>query len=304
MLERFLQDYHTFPVVLVKGILDGHNGVFLDEGAVDIGELSWSQISLLVVDISGVLVFEVLGIFKNVSDFLQLTKIVLVDVGLPEFRSGNIHGDANLASVASGFNGSDNEVEGVRVDENVGSESTLVTDVGGVLAELLLGQSLEVVVGFGTHSHGFGERSGSVGEEHELLHGELVASMGSAVDDVENWNGEGQFLGVVSSELGRGFKRCEKIMTHLSNVSVEWDFGVSSSGLGDGERNAKNSVGTELFFVVGSIEVQENLVHSSLVGEIEVLADESSGDWAVDVGDGLGNTLAVIFALDCKKFKK
>ena len=92
-------------------------------------------------------------------------------------------------------------------------------------------------------------------------------------------------------------------MTHLSNVSVEWDFGVGSGGLGDGERDAKNSVGTELFFVVGSVEVQENLVHGSLVGEIEVLADESSGDWAVDVGDGIGNTLAVVFALDCKKFE-
>ena len=147
---------------------------------------------------------------ENLSEFSQLTKIVLVDVGLPEFRSGNIHGDANLASVASGFDGSDNEVEGVRVDENVGSESTLVTDVGGVLAELLLGQRLEVVVRFGTHSHRFGERSGAVGEEHELLHGELVASMGTAVDDVENWNREGEFLGVVSSELVRGFKRCEK----------------------------------------------------------------------------------------------
>ena len=144
------------------------------------------------------------------SDFSRLTEIVLVNVGLPEFRSGDIHGDANLASVASGLDGSDNEVESVRVDENVGSESTLVTDVGGVLAELLLGQSFEVMVGFGTHSHGFGERSGAVGKEHELLHGELVASMGAAVDDVENGNGEGELLGVVSSKLWREFKRCEK----------------------------------------------------------------------------------------------
>ena len=91
-------------------------------------------------------------------------------------------------------------------------------------------------------------------------------------------------------------------MTHLSNVSIERDLSVSSSGLGNGERNAKNSVGTELFFVVSSIEVEEDLVHGGLIGKIEVLADESSGDWAVDVGYGLGNTLAVVLALDWKKF--
>ena len=38
-------------------------------------------------------------------------------------------------------------------------------------------------------------------EEHEVLHGELVASMRAAVDDIEDRNGKGQFLGVVSSEL-------------------------------------------------------------------------------------------------------
>ena len=63
------------------------------------------------------------------------------------------------------------------------------------------------MVGFGTHSHGFGERSGAVGEEHELLHGEFVASMGAAVDDVENGNGEGEFLGVVSSKLWVGVRK-------------------------------------------------------------------------------------------------
>jgi hypothetical protein len=115
--------------------------------------------------------------------------------------------------------------------------------------------------------------------------------------------GRVNFSELFPASLGEDLKGVKKIMTHLSNVSVEWDFGVSSSGLGDGERNAKNSVGTELFFVFGSIEIQENLVHRSLVGKIEVLADESSGDWAVDVGDGFGNTLAVVFVLDCKKFK-
>ena len=75
--------------------------------------------------------------------------------------------------------------------------------------------------------------------------------------------------------------------SHLGNVSVEWDLGVGSSSLGNGKRNPEDGVGAELFFVGSSVEVQKDLVHSGLVGEVEILADEFGGDGVVDVTDGL-----------------
>lgn len=63
--------------------------------------------------------------------------------------------------------------------------------------------NLQVMVSLGTHAHGLGEALGAEGEEHELLHGELVAGVGTAVDDVENWNGHQHLLSFVASQIGQ-----------------------------------------------------------------------------------------------------
>ena len=46
-------------------------------------------------------------------------------------RSSNVHGDLNLAGVTGSGNGSLEEVESLPGVLNVGSETTLVTDVSG-----------------------------------------------------------------------------------------------------------------------------------------------------------------------------
>lgn len=52
--------------------------------------------------------------------------------------------------------------------------------------------TLEVVVDLGPNAHGFPEGAGSHRQDHELLHGQLVSSMGAPVDHVEGLRqGEG-----------------------------------------------------------------------------------------------------------------
>ena len=51
----------------------------------------------------------------------------------------------------------------------VGGETTLITDGGGVEAVLPLDQGLQVVVDLGAHAHRLTEVGGSGGEDHELL---------------------------------------------------------------------------------------------------------------------------------------
>ena len=62
---------------------------------------------------------------------------------------------------------------------------------------------LQVVVSLGTHAHGLREALGAEGEEHKLLHGELVAGVGTTVDDIENWNGHQHLLSFVASQIGQ-----------------------------------------------------------------------------------------------------
>ena len=70
------------------------------------------------------------------------TEIILLQVILPEFRGGNVHGNTDLASISGFFNGLYTKIEGVRVDENIWCETALITDISSILAKLLLGQSL------------------------------------------------------------------------------------------------------------------------------------------------------------------
>lgn len=73
--------------------------------------------------------------------------------------------------------------------QDVGGEASLVSYISGVLAIFLLNDILQVVVDLGTNAHGLLEAAGSHRQDHELLHGQLVACMGAAVDDVESLKG-------------------------------------------------------------------------------------------------------------------
>lgn len=67
---------------------------------------------------------------------------------------------------------------------------------------------------------------------------------------------------------------------------------LSSTGLSDGKGDAQNSVSAKLALVGSAVERVEELVNLGLVLDIKVLLDQSRANDGVDVGDGLGNTLA------------
>ncbi len=70
--------------------------------------------------------------------------------------------------------------------QDVGGEASLISDISGIFAIFLLDDILQVVVNLSTNTHGLLEVAGTHGQDHELLHGQLVACVGATVDDVES----------------------------------------------------------------------------------------------------------------------
>lgn len=133
------------PVVLSEGVLDGDDGVLGSEGLVEVGKL---------------LVGEPLG---GVGVRVLEVKVVLLGIDLVELAGGNVHGDLDLAGVASLLDGLGDEVKSLLGGLNIRSDTTLVTDVTSGLAVLLLGESLELLVDLSTLAESLGEgRSSAV----------------------------------------------------------------------------------------------------------------------------------------------
>lgn len=118
--------------------------------------------------------------------------------------------------------------------------------------------------------------------DHELLESHAATSVGATVQDVHEGNGQNVGL------LGAG---------QVGDVSVERDTLLSGGGLSNGHGDTEDGVGTELSLVLGSIELVEESIDSGLVLDVDVLLDQSRGDLVVDVGNGLGDTLAAPLAL-------
>lgn len=75
------------------------------------------------------------------------------------------------------------------VFQDVGGKATLIPHIGCILAILLLDDILEVVVDLCPDAHGLLEALGPHGQDHELLHGQLVASVGAPIDHIESLGG-------------------------------------------------------------------------------------------------------------------
>ena len=170
------------PVVLVEGVLNRDDRVFLDVGEVEVGEL------LAREPLAGVGV----GVLE-----VEVVLAVLVELG-----RGNVERDLDLALVAGLLDGLREELERLVGARDVRGEATLVTNVDGcaryqllqprgsthvrTIDTVLLGDDLlESVVGLGTDLHGLGEGSSTGGAKHELLESELVAGVRATIDNVE-----------------------------------------------------------------------------------------------------------------------
>jgi hypothetical protein len=102
--------------------------------------------------------------------------------------------------------------------------------------------------------------------------------VGTTVEDV--LEGDGEDVGL----LGAG---------KVGDVSVKGNTLLGGSGLGNGQGDTEDGVGTEVTLVGGSIELVQELVNLGLVLDIDVLLDDGGANGLVDVLDGLEDTCRV-----------
>ena len=89
--------------------------------------------------------------------------------------------------------------------------------------------SLEVGrAGITTHSHYFAEGSRSCWQNHELLHGQFVSSVGPSIDDIE----------------GRYWKNNLFVSREIRCVPIQRDTLVSRSRFTNSQRHAEYSIGS------------------------------------------------------------
>lgn len=69
--------------------------------------------------------------------------------------------------------------------QDVWSKATFITHIGGILTVFLLNDIFEIVVDLGSDAHGLFEGACANRQDHELLHGKLVARVRAAVDHIE-----------------------------------------------------------------------------------------------------------------------
>merc|ERR1719460_1982203 len=247
----------TLPVVLVKGILDGEDGVVLDEPLVHLSQLVAGD--------------PVLGLALGV---LEVQVVLAV---LAELARRNVHSNEDLAFIPRNLDGFHEELQGLPVVLEVGSKATLVTDGCSVQPVLLVDQLLQVVVQLATHPHRFGEAGCASREDHELLHSELVASVAASVDDVEAGH------------------RHEDVLhpSKVGDVTVERNSLVRCPGLAHGHADAKDGIGAQLVLVVGAIQGQHQLVNLLLLNGVHALRHNLWGYQVVNVVHRLLDSLAM-----------
>jgi len=114
------------------------------------------------------------------------------------------------------------------------------------------------------------------------LEGELVTRVRSTVDDVESgaWEDE------------RRFNSCE-----IGEVLVQRNTFLSSTGLGDGNRNAEDGICTEFAFVGCSVEFDEEVVDFFLRSDIQARSDQLRSDDIVNIVDSLAYAFSDIGVL-------
>lgn len=167
------------------------------------------------------------------------------------------------------------------------------------------------MVSLSTHLHGLLKVLGASGQEHELLESEGVAGVGATVDDVESraredevTSGAGK-VGKVLVERNTLYLASRSASKHEVETAGEACL-LGGSSLGHGHRDTENGVGTELALVGSTIKLDQEVINGLLVGDVEVLLDESGGNDIVDVGNSLVDTCVLgsqLLGIPCNNTK-
>jgi hypothetical protein len=127
-----------------------------------------------------------------------------------------------------------------------------------------------------------------------------------SIENIHEWNWKNIWL-LSTGEVGNvGVER--NLLTELDSLwcrACDVFYLLSSGSLGNSKTDAENGISTQLPFVWGSIELDQELVNFWLILNIDVLLDESGANDLIDVLDSLCNTLSsppclvAIAELDC-----
>merc|ERR1712106_1081023 len=159
----------------------------------------------------------------------------------------------------------------------VRSKSTLISNSSSIKTILLLDKSLKMMVQLGAHPHGLGEAGGSKRQHHELLHGQLVASMGSSIDNIK----------------ARHWHQHVLHTSQVSNVTVQRNSFMGSPCLAHGHGDPQDSIGTQLVLVLSAIQGQHEAINLLLLHRVHALGHYLRSYQVVHIVHSLLHSLAV-----------
>lgn len=218
-------------------------------------------------------------------------EVIFLLVGLVELARGDVQGDLDLAGISGLFNGVGDQVESLFGGLDVGCNTSLIPNVAGRLAVLGLGEGFQFVIYLRTLAQGLGERRGGTMEisidnpwmdvgalpwdNHKFLKSQTATSMGPTIKHILERNGEDIWL------LSAG---------KVGNVGVEGDTLLSSTGLGNGQTDTEDGVGTKFRLVLGSVEFDQEVIDLGLVLDVDIFLDDGGTNDFIDILDGVQYT--------------
>ena len=170
------------------------------------------------------------------------------DVGpfLVELAGGHVEPQHHLAAylVSRLGHGLQQQLDGLLVALEPRREPPFVAHAGAVA--LLCQHALERRVRYlRAGAQGLGKGAQAPGDQHELLHVDVVVGVGAAVDHVEHGHGQGARL--LSAEVA--------VQRHLVGAGL---------GVGGGQGHPQDGVGAQAALVRGAVEVDHALVELAL----------------------------------------
>ena len=253
------QHFPAFPVVFAHTVLDRVDRILRDQP----------------LEVSHLLGRGALGTLGA----LELR--IVVNAVFVELGRGAVHSDGHIAAlalaarlVAGLLDRLDDRFERILGSVQRRSESALVTD--GRAQSAVVQHLLQRVEHLGAHTETLLERRSADGTDHKFLKSDRSVGMRTAVDNIHHR--DGQRLGVRTADIA--------VQRHAEQI------GGSPRAR---QRNAQNSVGSQIALRRRAVQSDHRLVDADLIGYLH--ADNFLRNDIVDVLHGLQHALSAVTAL-------
>ncbi|CCK08265.1 phosphopyruvate hydratase [Cronobacter sakazakii 696] len=240
----------TIPVRLVQTVFDGNDRVLFGQVFQEVGELFRGE--------------------RFVAFARQNVFTVFV-----EFRCCAVHrqGDVFAQFVTRCFYRFSDNSQSFGVRTQVWRVAAFVTHCG--VHAFAFQHFRQVMENFRTHADGFFNAGSANRLDHEFLDINVVVSVLAAVDDVHHRNRHREFA---------------RSAVQFSDVLVQRHAFGSSSSFSVSQRNGQNGVCTEVRFVFSTVQIDHDLVDTSLI--FSIFANDSLSDRAVNRANRFGYAFA------------